>query len=111
MSINQKQKNAVKYDKAILGFYSYVKSTQEEAEKYKEMYDGGKLLPENIIWEDTGRGSSYFEFFEILDYNNNDSFYTEYLLTKIKNWVTFFGVITVLGIITGVILAVYFGLK
>lgn len=84
--------------------------TAEEKAKYDEMFTKGEALPDNVIRNQSDTGTTY----TIVDINDGLTHeqLVEYLLikeneklSKIKQMLIFFTVLTVIGLLCGVIIA------
>lgn len=87
-------------EKIDSGFFEKVECNPEDSAKYLQMVKDGVELPYNIIKSRFGEG---WNFHEIVTAPPDECFsdYLLYIQTKsisaIKKWVTFFGVLAVIG--------------
>ena len=79
-------------EKALRGFQTVEECTPEETTEYLS----GNTLPDNILAEKTHTGE--IKLYKAVG-NSADYLYIEYLLNKTSKWVTFFGVLAIIGII------------
>lgn len=124
MKFNSQKRNNLRLQKATEGIYRVKECSDEEYDELYELFKNEKSLPEDIIWRTVNGEVEFFrmETKEVIDLTYIEEplqeirkwrDFIEWPLYTIKNWVTFLGVINLLGIIAGIILVVYFfnGLK
>ena len=92
------------------GFCDYIECSPEDSEKYLQLLKSHKELPGNIFYETDKKGnnSTRVIHFYKAEHNHPELLYLEYLFTKIKTWITFFGVLTIIGLVAGFIVLLVF---
>ena len=94
-----------------LGILQEVDCTYEEDEKYREMLQENKPLPDGILCRNPEGSAEYASFYKVERTTLSEDELAEYLQYKqlksiitIKNCVVFFTVLTIISLVCGLIL-------